>query len=124
MWVGGGGGGVNNQHAAQAYFKTSRRMANGYPTTIITAFKVVVHLCVILQEQIPKTIHCFLSQFTTVEIIRPHCTENPIYVLPEMRLLVVVPNFYIHVSECDLYIPRISLPIWLQQNRQTDPRNI
>jgi hypothetical protein len=46
---------VNNQHAAQAYFKTSRRMANGYPTTIITAFKVVVHLCVILQEQIPKT---------------------------------------------------------------------
>ncbi len=39
----------------------------------------------------------------------------------EMRL---VPNFYIHVSVSDLYIPRIGLPIWLQQNRQTNPGNI
>jgi hypothetical protein len=31
------------------------------------------------------------------------------------------PNSYIRVSVSDLYIPRISLPIWLQQNRQTDP---
>jgi hypothetical protein len=33
--------------------------------------------------------------------INMHCTENP--------------------SVSDLYIPRIGLPIWLQQNRQTDP---
>jgi hypothetical protein len=26
---------------------------------------------------------------------------------------------YIHVSVSNLYIPRIGLPIWLQQNRQT-----
>ncbi len=35
-----------------------------------------------------------------------------------------LPNSYIHSSVSDLYIPRISLPIWLQQNRQTDPGNI
>jgi hypothetical protein len=27
-----------------------------------------------------------------------HCTEIPIYVFPEMRLLGLVPNSYIHVS--------------------------
>jgi hypothetical protein len=31
------------------------------------------------------------------------------------------PNFYIHVSVNDLYIPRIGPHISLQQNRQTDP---
>ncbi len=50
-----------------------------------------------------------------------HCNENPIYVFPEMKLRGHVPNSYIHVSVSDLYIPRIGLPIWLQQNRQTDP---
>ncbi len=33
------------------------------------------------------------------------------------------PNFYIHVSVSDLYIPRISLSILLHPNRQTDPRH-
>jgi hypothetical protein len=51
-----------------------------------------------------------------------HCTQNPIYVFPEMKLHGPVSNSYIH--ESDLYIPRISLPIWLQQNKQTDPENI
>jgi hypothetical protein len=51
-----------------------------------------------------------------------HCNENPIYVLPEMKLRGHVPNFYIHVPVSDLYIH--GLPIWLQQNRQTDPGNI
>jgi hypothetical protein len=31
----------------------------------------------------------------------------------------LVPNSCIHVSLSHLYIPRIGLPIWLQQNRQT-----
>jgi hypothetical protein len=53
-----------------------------------------------------------------------HCTENPIYVFPDMKLCGLVPNSYIHISVSDLYIPRIGLPIWLPQNRQTDPRNI
>jgi hypothetical protein len=32
-----------------------------------------------------------------------HCTENPIYVFPEMKLCGLVPNYYIHVSVSDLY---------------------
>ncbi len=53
-----------------------------------------------------------------------HRTENPSYVFLEMKLRGFIPNSYIHVSLSDLYIPRIGLPIWLQQNRQTDPRKI
>ncbi len=45
-----------------------------------------------------------------------HCTENPIYVFPEMKLRGLVPNTYIHVSVRVIYIPRIGTPIWLQQN--------
>ncbi len=52
-----------------------------------------------------------------------HCTENSIYVLPEMKLRRIVPNSYIHVSVIDLYIPRIDRSIWLQQNMQTNPGN-
>ncbi len=37
-----------------------------------------------------------------------------------MKLRSLVPNYYIHVSVRDLYIPRIGLSIWLQQDRQTD----
>jgi len=51
-------------------------------------------------------------------------TENPIYKFPEIKLPGLVPSSYIHVSVSDLYISRISLSIWLQQNRQIDPRNI
>jgi hypothetical protein len=47
-------------------------------------------------------------------------SENPIYLFPEMKLLGLVPNSYIHVPVSDLNIPRISLPIWLQQSRKTD----
>jgi hypothetical protein len=47
-----------------------------------------------------------------------------IYVFSEKKLLGLIPNSYIHVSVSDLYIPRIDLPIWLQQNKQTDPGNI
>jgi hypothetical protein len=42
-----------------------------------------------------------------------HCTENPVYAFPEMKLCGLVLNSYIHVSVSDLYIPRIGLPIWL-----------
>ncbi len=53
-----------------------------------------------------------------------HCIKNPIYVFPEMKLRGLVPNSYIQESVSDLYIPRNSMPIWLKQNRQTDPGNI
>jgi hypothetical protein len=36
-----------------------------------------------------------------------HCTQNPIYVFPEMKLRGLVPNSYIHVSLSYLYIPSL-----------------
>ncbi len=47
--------------------------------------------------------------------------KSDLWVFPEIKLF---PNSYIHVSVSDPYIPRDGLPIWLQQNRQTDPGNI
>jgi hypothetical protein len=40
---------------------------------------------------------------------------------PKHNYNVLSPNFHIHISVRDLYIPRIGLPILLQPNRQTDP---
>jgi hypothetical protein len=51
-----------------------------------------------------------------------HCTENMIYVFPEMKLHGLVSVSYIHVFVSDFSIPRIDLPNWLQQNRH--PGNI
>ncbi len=53
-----------------------------------------------------------------------HCKEISIYIFPEKELLGLSPNFHIHVSVRDLYIPTIGPPIFLQQNRQTDCGNI
>jgi hypothetical protein len=53
-----------------------------------------------------------------------HCKLNPIRMFPETKLSGPVPNSYVHISVNDLYILRIGLPFWLQQNRQTDPENI
>jgi hypothetical protein len=36
-----------------------------------------------------------------------HCTENPTYVFPEMKLIGLDLNSCVHVSVSDLYIPRI-----------------
>ncbi len=44
-----------------------------------------------------------------------------IYVFPEKELCDLSPNFHIHVSVSDLYIPRISPHIFLQQ---TDHGNV
>ncbi len=53
-----------------------------------------------------------------------HCHENPIYVFPEKELRALSPNFHIHVSVSDLYIPGNGLHIFLQQDRQTELGNI
>ncbi len=53
-----------------------------------------------------------------------HCKEICIYVFPGMELRALSPNFHIHVSVNDLYIPTFGPPIVLQQNRKTDQRNI
>jgi hypothetical protein len=54
---------------------------------------------------------------------RLHCNENPIFVFLFWELCGSQFHFHIHVSVSDLYIPRISPHIWLQQNRKTDPGN-
>ena len=43
----------------------------------------------------------------------------PIYVFPELKLRGLLPNFYIHGSVSDLYIPTIGPPILLLENRET-----
>ena len=45
-----------------------------------------------------------------------HCNENPIYVFPEKELRGPCPNFQIHVSVSDLYIPRIGPHISSSRN--------
>jgi hypothetical protein len=53
-----------------------------------------------------------------------HCTENMKHIFPKMKLRSIITNSYIHVSVSDLYIPRIGLPNWPQQNKHADPVNM
>jgi hypothetical protein len=53
-----------------------------------------------------------------------HCHKNPIYVFPEKELCGLRPDFHIHVSVSDLFIPRIGLPILLEENMWSNPGNI
>jgi len=48
-------------------------------------------------------------------------TENSKQIFPEKELRGLSPNFHIHVSVSDLYIPTIGLPILLQENMRIDP---
>jgi hypothetical protein len=57
-------------------------------------------------------------------MLRTHFKENPIYVFLFWELRYLSPNFHTHVSVSDLYIPRISPHISLQQNKQTDTGKI
>jgi hypothetical protein len=45
-------------------------------------------------------------------------------IFPEKELRGLSPNFHIHVSVSELYIPMIGLPILLQEHMCTDPGNI
>ncbi len=53
-----------------------------------------------------------------------HCKEDSNHVFPEIKLRGLVPNFHIHTSVNNLYIPRIGSHILLQPNRQTYRGNI
>jgi hypothetical protein len=63
-----------------------------------------------------------MSQRGTNFII--HCNEIPIYVVLFWELRGLSPNFHIHVSVSDFYIPRIGPYIFLQQNRQAGSREV
>ncbi len=68
---------------------------------------------------------CLLFPFTKAHI---HCKATIPKIRnkysPEKELCGLSPNFHIHVSVGDLYIPMIGLPILLQENMWTDyPEN-
>ncbi len=57
-------------------------------------------------------------------VVALHRKEIWIYVFSEKELRGLSPNFHIHVSISDLFIPTLSPPIFMQHNRQTDQGNI
>jgi hypothetical protein len=62
---------------------------------------------------------------TSHTTLQKHNNEYSNKILPEKGLRGHSnPNFYIHVSVSDLYIPTIGRPILLQENRWTDPGNV
>ncbi len=73
------------------------------------------------QEIIRASQDMFVSTTVTAKL---HCTNNLIYVFPEIKLCGLVPNSYIYVSVSNLFIPRFGLSVRLQQNRQIDLGNI
>ncbi len=62
--------------------------------------------------------------FSTENLIWTHCKEIRIYVFPEKELRGLSLYFHTHVSVSDLYIPTFCPLNFLQQNGQTDQRNI
>jgi hypothetical protein len=52
--------------------------------------------------------------------VQRHNNENLKQIFPEKELHGFSPDFQIHVSVSDLYIPTIGLPILLQENMWTD----
>jgi len=89
------------------------------PKRSSTACKICKENSVKQRKKIPKEMLCCADTYSV-----PRCTENPIYLFPEMKLRGLVLNSYSQVSLSDLCIPRIDLPIWLLQNRQTETGNI
>jgi hypothetical protein len=49
------------------------------------------------------------SFYTDILYMCVHCTEDSKHIFPKIKLLGLVPNFHIHVSGSDLYIPIIVL---------------
>jgi hypothetical protein len=58
---------------------------------------------------------------TLKRTLQRNCTENWENIVPEWKLRGVSPILCIHISVSDLYVSTIGLPVWLQQNRCTDP---
>ncbi len=58
--------------------------------------------------------------FLFVRLNSVHTATKSQLRFPEKKLCGLSPNFHIHVSVSDLYIPRISPLIFLQQHRQAD----
>ncbi len=66
----------------------------------------------------------YTSTGTASPTLQRHNNENLKQIFPEKELCGLRFNVLIHVSFGDLYIPRIGLPIMLQENMWTDSGNI
>jgi hypothetical protein len=60
-----------------------------------------------LRQLIIQTVHILELDIVLSQIQCPHCNENPIYIFLFWELRGLSPNFHIHLSVSNLYIPRI-----------------
>ena len=75
------------------------------------------------------TVNAFVSKFYQKFVkswgtLPRNNTEIWKQIFPEKKLCDQSPNFHIHMSVSDLYIPMIDLPISAAGNMWTDPGNI
>jgi hypothetical protein len=85
-----------------------------------------MYVCMFILCTIPTTVYSLWSSPCPPHPAPPTSTLQRTYhsVFSEKELRGPSPNYHIHVSVSDLYIPRIGPHIFLQQNRQTDRGNI
>jgi hypothetical protein len=81
--------------------------------------KVSVSLLAARNQQEDTTDFWIPCVFLWRNTVSSHSKENPIYVFLFWELRGLSPNFHIHMSVSDLYIPTIGPHISLQQNRQS-----
>ena len=84
-------------------------------------------IAVAVQGLMASAVLIYVWPVFTVNLLR--CTSKTQFrkfeqMFPEKELHGFSRNFHIHVSVNDLYIPRIRLPILLQENMWTNPGNI
>jgi hypothetical protein len=78
----------------------------------------------VTQERRLVLSHELLGHITgkkSLPTLQRHNTENSKQIFPEKELRGLSPNFLIHVSVNDLYIPAIGPPILLREKMWTDP---
>jgi hypothetical protein len=73
-----------------------------------------------VKKNIMQSLH---SNHRLCSALQRQNNENSKQIFPGKELCGLSPNFHIHVSVSDLYIPTIDLPILLQENLLTDPGN-
>ncbi len=68
----------------------------------------------------------FFSKFLLPNALQRQNTEISKQIFPEKEYRGLSPNFHIHASVSDLYIPTIGLPILLEEMQyvETDPGTI
>jgi hypothetical protein len=77
-----------------------------------------------LEKKLSNLPNLWTKPMRVVCTLQRHNTGNLKQIFPETELRGRSPNFHIHVSVSDLYIPTIGLPILLQENMWTDLGNI